>query len=196
MLEGATGNRVRLDLTGTIMRLRRLISGLALGAAMASPVQANGCWDRYSVEAAQIRQFDIMLMVSSLRCQLKGVEFVRDYNAFVVSNRAVLIGANDAVLRHFNSGMGGQAALTAYDRFSTAIANSFGNADTAPDCATIKEMVIAATASDGLSTRERVLGWAQQAGMDPVLAEGRCELQTAAIDPAQPVRPRRIAATH
>lgn len=159
-----------------------LAGAVALVACLVTPAQA-ACWQQQEVEAAQIREFDIMLMVSALRCQVKGQDFVADYNAFVVSNRPVLVSVNDTLLRHFNTAQPGKAALAAYDSFGTTMANQFGNGGgMSEDCAELRAMAVAATASaDAPSSRERLLGAAQRAGMEPGLPGGRCGLTYAAL---------------
>jgi hypothetical protein len=159
---------------GIDMKVGRVLGALALCGALTAPAQAAACWNARTIEAAQIRQFDIMLMVSALRCQVKGVDFVADYNAFVRSNRSVLVGTNAEILRHFNAEMGGRAALTAYDRLGTAMANQFGNGGVSEDCETLRAIAREATATYAPPSREQLLGAAQQVGMEPTLPGAPC----------------------
>lgn len=168
------------------MKIKRLTGALALLCGVAGQAQAESCWDQHLVEAAQIRQLDIMLMVSTLRCQVKGVDFVPEYNAFVVSNKTMLVANNDELLRHFNASMSGRAAYDAYDRFSTGMANQFGNGGGQPeDCETLRAMTVAATATGAaVSSRESLLGQAQRAGMDLAVPGGRCGTIVASAETA------------
>jgi len=175
------------------MNIGRVVGALALCCGMAAQAHA-ACWDARTIEAAQIRQFDIMLMVSALRCQVKGVDLVPDYNAFVRSNKPTLIGANEEFLRHFNAGMGGRAALDAYDRFGTVMANQFGNGGVSEDCETLRSIVRDATAGDMASTRDRLLGAAQRVGMEPPLPGGQCAAEIA--DARDMPSRARVAMTH
>lgn len=178
------------------MKIGRGLAVVAFIGAIAgnTGAQAQSCWDQQAVEAAQIREFDIMLMVSALRCQVKGVDFVADYNRFVVGNKAVLVGANDQIRGHFNTAMGGKAALDAYDQMSTAMANRYGNGGVSDDCETLRAIATGATVATPESTRAFLLANAQRVGMDPALSGGRCAMLVAAapVAPA-PVVPVAIA---
>lgn len=156
------------------MKMGRVLGALALCGVVSAPAHAGACWNSRTIEAAQIRQFDIMLMVSALRCQVKGVDFVSDYNSFVRSNRPVLVKMNEEILRHFNTAMGGKAALTAYDRLGTAMANQFGNGGVSDDCETLRSIAIEASAINIAPSRERLLGAAQRVGMEPILPGAPC----------------------
>lgn len=166
------------------MGFRRCVAAVMLAAGLGQAQAA--CWADRNVENAQIRQFDILLMVSALRCQVRGVDFVTDYNAFVIRNRPILVGANDEILKHFNSELGGKAALGAYDRMSTGMANQFGNGGGFDDCEALRVMVRSATPVDTPATRDALLGQAQRSGMDPLLPGARCAI-AAAPAPAVPV---------
>lgn len=158
------------------MKINGMMGGLALlcGMFAHTSVQAQ-CWQQPSIEAAQIREFDIMLMVSALRCQVEGVDFVADYNRFVSGNHAVLVAANDELIRHFNAVMGGQDALDAYDRMEVAMANRHGDdGSVGNDCAELRTMAILATVAPFDSTQAFLLASAQRVGMDPPLPGGPC----------------------
>lgn len=161
--------------------MKKLVGWAALLCGMTANTGAGAatCWDQRSTEAAQIREFDIMLMVSALRCQVKGTDFVADYNRFVTGNKPVLVAVNDELRRHFNEELGGKAALDAYDQMSTAMANHYGNGGGMDeDCDALRAIVVAATGME--SSRDFLLANAQRVGVDPVLAGGRCAVVVAA----------------
>jgi len=159
--------------------MKRISLGLALlSVAVGQPVMAASCWNQTVTEAAQVRQFDIMLMVSTIRCFRKGVDFSADYNNFVKTKRAVLRAVGDEMIRHLNGSMGGKAAAVAYDRISVVMANRFGDGVPGYECEDIRAMVVEANAAD--ATRTEILSLAQRAGMEPPLPQPRCDL------PAQP----------
>lgn len=175
------------------MKLGRVLGALALCGVATAPAYAAPCWSARAVEAAQIRQFDIMLMVSALRCQVKGTDIVADYNAFVRSNRAVLVGANEEILRHFNAALGGRAALNAYDRLGTAMANQFGNGGVSEDCETLRSIAREAAATSMAPSRDRLLGAAQRVGMEPDLPGAPCASSIAGRDGEPSAPGRQIA---
>lgn len=158
--------------------MKRIIGWVALASGMmaSTGAQAASCWDQRAVEAAQIHEFDIMLMVAALRCQVKGTDFVPDYNRFVSGNRAALVGANDEIRAHLNAGMGGKAALDAYDHISTAMANRYGNGGGVyEDCAGMRGLIVNATPAGAAdATRAFLVANAQRVGVDPELDGGRC----------------------
>ena len=137
------------------------------GQAMAA------CWAPDAIEAAQVRGFETMLMVATLRCQIKGVDLSGDYNAFIRGKRAVLTGVNDELRAKFAAqGLRGNAALDAYDRFVTAIANSYGSGIGAPSCEDFRTILGEANAVP--ASRAALLTLAVEAGADPVREADRC----------------------
>ncbi len=131
------------------------------------------CWTQNAVEAAQVRGFETMLMVATLRCQIKGVDLTGDYNAFIRGKRAVLTGVNDELRARFAAqGLKGNAALDAYDRFVTSIANSYGSGIGAPSCGEFKMILESANALP--ASRAALLTLALETGTDPVRASERC----------------------
>ena len=75
--------------------MKAILGGIMMAAALAaSPAQAAGCWSNISYEAAQLRDFDTMLMVATLRCRINNVDFSADYNRFVREKRSILAEAN------------------------------------------------------------------------------------------------------
>ncbi|MFT3968620.1 MAG: hypothetical protein QM690_22365 [Sphingobium sp.] len=162
-------------------------AALLCGAAASTGAQAEACWNQRAVEAAQIREFDIMLMVSALRCQVKGTDFVADYNRFVTGHKTTLVSVNDEIRAHLNVEMGGKAALDAYDRLSTSMANRYGNGGgMEEDCEGLRAIAVNAAASGAESTRALLLAHAQRVGVDPALAGGRCAVLVAENQAAVP----------
>ncbi|MET0271111.1 MAG: hypothetical protein ABW173_11860 [Sphingomonas sp.] len=106
-----------------------------IGLAAATPAAA-GCWTAPEREAAQIRELQTMLMVAALRCHAVGIEITGDYNGFVRASRPAIEAANLRIKTHFAADGGTQAD---YDRFTTALANAYGDAQT--DAATCAEAV-------------------------------------------------------
>ena len=63
--------------------MNKLIAAAAAVAACSlvasAPVQAQACWGPQAVAAAKLRNLDIMLMVTALRCRKGADDFQPDY---------------------------------------------------------------------------------------------------------------------
>lgn len=142
--------------------------------AMATPLHAQGaaCWNERSVAAAKVRDMETMLMVSALRCRLKGLDFLPRYNAFVRASRPALVEVNDRLRHHFAGAVGQAGALDAYDRYVTAIANSYGAGVEGRNCIDMEAILIEAHFA-GHSV-ESLAMLADRAASNPELPGGRC----------------------
>lgn len=162
------------------MNMRNTLK-LIIGAAIlssAAPVQAASCWRAQAVEAAQVRDFETMLMVSALRCRNSGVNFLEEYNAFVRTKRTALTQVNNELRSQFQKAMGAGAALNAYDRYATQLANSYGAGAEGLDCSDMQSLVRAANAS--APSRAALVTLAQRAGANPRLPGSACPVTIAA----------------
>lgn len=155
----------------------KLLIGVTAAFA-ATQAQAATCWSTQAVEAAQVRDFETMLMVSALRCRNTGMNFLSDYNSFIRSKRTALTQVNDELRSHFQKAAAGKAALDAYDRFVTQLANSYGAGTEGLDCADMASLMRAANAA--ASTRAALVTLAQRAGAAPRLPNNSCPVTFAA----------------
>lgn len=155
--------------------LRKITFALTMMASVAAlPAQAAACWSESAVAAAKVRDLETMLMVSALRCRLKGHDFLPAYNAFVRGSRPALINVNDRLRAHFAHSVGPAGALNAYDRYVTAIANSYGAGVEGLDCTDMESILGAAQAAGHSLTSLEAL--AERAESSPELPGGRCNL--------------------
>jgi len=169
--------------------VRTVVTGAMVAAMAAVPAQAQRCWNQTLVEAAQVREFDIMLLVATLRCQAKGVDLSSSYNGFVAAHKPVLKAVGDELLRELNASLGGTAALKAYDSMSVTMANKFGQGIEGLECSDFQAMIAEGRAVR--STRADLLALAQRAGADPALPAPRCAVVAqAAAAPAQVIAGR------
>lgn len=161
---------------GMVGKTLRSICFVLTMIAVATPLHAQGtaCWSDPSVAAAKVRDLETMLMVSALRCRLKGQDFLPQYNAFVRGSRPVLIEVNERLRRHFAEAVGPAGALDAYDRYVTAIANSYGAGVDGLDCTDMASILGAAQAAGHSLTSLEAL--AERAQSSPELPGGRCNL--------------------
>lgn len=154
---------------GTLIAAGAAILSVGLGSSQA----VAACWSSTAVEAAQVRDFETMLMVATLRCQIKGMDLSNDYNQFIRGKRAVLTGVNDELrARYAGEGLKGNAALNAYDRFVTSLANGYGGGSDKYGCEDFRAMMSSANAAP--ASKSALLALAVQSGSDPVPAEQRC----------------------
>lgn len=154
----------------------RKFAGLAAlaGALVATPAAA--CWNAGTMQAAQIRHLDVMLMVSALRCR-KGVDdFLPHYNRFVVRHRSVLQEASGALTSHYRN-LGQKHADLALDRFVIGVANAYGAGHPSMGCGDLG--ALARQLADTPQDRETLTAAAYRNGTME-LASGECRVRIAA----------------
>jgi len=150
--------------------------GLAAAALVAAqPAEAAmGCWNGESAAAAKVRDLQSRLMVATLRCRAIGVDLLTDYNQFVRDNRSTLQAANGVIKAQFASGYG-PAGETAYDSFTTALANAYGGDATSGEiCETTAGAAREAAAAAG--DVGKLLAIAERFGPSPDLPGGECPI--------------------
>jgi hypothetical protein len=160
----------------------------ALAAAMPlAPATANTCWKTAAIEAAQVRDMDMMLMVSALRCRGTAHNFLPAYNRFVQDKRVALTGLNDELRAHFRAQVGPIAGLGAYDDYVTSLANIYGAGVGGLACRDLQSIADAANALP--PTRSALLELAAAAGMTARINGARCDVVIALADTAKPKEP-------
>jgi hypothetical protein len=149
------------------------VAMLSLMSAQAqAQAQAQRCWAPALVEAAQIKEFEIMLMVATLRCQARGTDLSTSYNRFIAAHRPALRAVGEEIVRALGRSHGGKAALRAYDRLGVLMANRYGNGIPGLECEDFRLMI--AEAETTPQGRGGLVGLARRAGMDPTLPAPRC----------------------
>src|SRR5687767_12068066 len=156
----------------------------ALGLAAASllfvqPAQAAmSCWGQQETAAAKIRDLQSRLMVATMRCQAMGVDVLGAYNDFVRVNRTTIQAANGVIKAQFQAGHGIEGE-TFYDRFTTALANEYGddptNGEICDQTADVAAEAAAAQGDIGL-----LLALAERIGPPPPLPGGECPISFSA----------------
>lgn len=159
--------------------MKSMIAMLAAGLALVSgeAQAAANCWSDTAYEAAQLRDMDMMLMVATLRCRMKGTDFSTDYNKFVVDKRPILAAANIEIQSAFAKSVGKAKALGAYDDFMTKIANSYGNGMTGMACQDFA--ALARTAAEAPAVRASLVTLANEIGSKPPVPIERCSATVA-----------------
>jgi hypothetical protein len=116
-----------------MMRYKGLLFALAAVPAMfaAAPAAAQMA----TSEAEQLRQLDIMLMVTALRCRSDADDFQADYNRFSARHLATMNQAAQQLRANYGTG---QQAVRRLDRISTTIANRFGQGHPWLECGQLR----------------------------------------------------------
>jgi len=123
--------------------MRKFVAAAAVLAAStmvaSMPAQAQSCWSNAAVDAAKVRNLDIMLMVTALRCRMGPDNFQPDYYKFSAAHQAELNVANGTIRAQFAGGAP-KAADRALDKMSVKIANSYGTGHTSMGCRELRQV--------------------------------------------------------
>jgi len=157
---------------------RAIMAGVIAATSIAVPAQAQRCWNQASVEAAQVKEFEIMLMVATLRCQAKGLDLSGDYNGFIAAHRPALRAAGEEIVRELKVGSTAAVAMKAYDKLGVVLANKYGNGVLGLECLDFQAII--AEAKSAATGKPQLVTLAQRAGMNPELPGPRCTAPVAA----------------
>ncbi len=122
----------------------KICVALALSASAITPAQA--CWTSEEQAAATASNFNMMLMVSALRCRNGRDNFIEDYNRFVGQNNALLGQINSVVQDHYAKSVGAKMAIEAADQMNVGFANHYGGGLDGMTCADVKSLAVEASA--------------------------------------------------
>ena len=160
------------------MKNRALKGALGLAAAsllFTAPAQAQmACWGPKEAAAAKLRDLQSRLMVATMRCRAMGVDVLGPYNDFVRTNRDTIQAANGVIKAQFVAGHGPDG-MDQYDRFTTALANEYGDDPT--DGAVCEETaMVAVEAASAQGDVTALLALADRTGPPPILPGGECPI--------------------
>jgi len=91
-------------------------------------------------QAQKLRELDIMLMVTSLRCRFGSDNFQPDYQAFSARHLNTMNGAAKQLTTALSVKHGAKGATRALDRLSTRMANAYGSGHPTLDCGQLKQI--------------------------------------------------------
>ena len=152
--------------------MRKTMCAAVAVLSVVTPANA-ACWTAEPASAARVRDLQTFLMVETLRCSAIGFNISRQYNAFVRGNRAAIGDANDRLKTFFIQSSGPVYGQTAYDRFTTRLANNYGASPTNADtCDHARSVADEATQMDNDS--EGLMMIADRQGLDTDLPGGLC----------------------
>lgn len=100
--------------------------GALLMMASAPALAAPSCWSPELVQAARLRQLDVLLMVGSLRCRSSAQDYRAAYDRFLLRHRTLLGKVNQEILTEMRVKLGSVGALDALDKASVRMANQYG----------------------------------------------------------------------
>ncbi|MDP3676003.1 MAG: S-adenosyl-L-homocysteine hydrolase [Novosphingobium sp.] len=149
----------------------------ATGIVATAPAQAQSCWGPQAIAAAKMRNLDIMLMVTALRCRKGPDNFQPDYYAFAAAHQAELNVANGVLRAQFTGG-GTTAANRALDRMSTSIANSYGVGHPELGCGELRKVTRDLSTA---RTRGVLLAAADALVGAPAIPGGQCAMRVATV---------------
>ncbi|MFM9935144.1 MAG: S-adenosyl-L-homocysteine hydrolase [Novosphingobium sp.] len=101
-------------------------SGALLIMASTPALAAPSCWSTELVQAAKLRQLDVLLMVGSLRCRSGAQDYRAAYDQFLMRHRPMLGKVNQGILNEMRAKLGPIGALEALDQASVRMANHYG----------------------------------------------------------------------
>jgi hypothetical protein len=129
-----------------------VVAAMSSLVLMSSPVLAENCWYPHEMRAAQLRDFQSMLMVGTLQCKGANSAAVESYNRFVTKQRGLLDANNYVLKAHFLREEGIEKGGAAYDGYATSLANNraarLGDPAFCPTVETFATLAEAASAAE------------------------------------------------
>lgn len=117
---------------------KRFLGAIVMSSGLLAAAPANA--DPGLDKAHALRTFDIMLMVTALRCRTGAHDFQADYYRFAARHVGTLNRAGATLRAEFASGLNARHADRALDRMGVRIANSYGDGHPWLGCAQLGEL--------------------------------------------------------
>lgn len=113
------------------------LTAMAGSLALTSmPATAQSATD----DARQLRQLDMMLMVTNLRCRRLGEDFTAEYNTFTSAHLQTMRGANQQLLASYGGNGSERQKANNLDRLITSMANEYGLGHPWLECAELRRI--------------------------------------------------------
>jgi hypothetical protein len=145
-----------------------LIPALLIGPA----AQALPCWKSEDVNVARIRQFEVMLLIVSLRCKGSGVDITASYERFRTAQRPSIL-SNENKLRSRYGANSSKEGLRDYERYMTGLGNFYGAGSSDENSCRMFGMVTEELAKP-TSNGDMLATFAMEMVRDPRLDSERC----------------------
>lgn len=120
-------------------KLNRFAAALAATAALVGMPQPAVAAVSPS-DASKLRQLDIMLMVTSLRCRFGADNFQADYERFAASHNPLMQDAFRSLQADYTARLGAARTKKALDSISVGMANKYGQGHPWLGCGELKAM--------------------------------------------------------
>ncbi|MGX7952293.1 S-adenosyl-L-homocysteine hydrolase [Tsuneonella sp. HG249] len=121
---------------GKFNKFAAVAAGAAALAAVSQPAAAAVSPN----DASKLRQLDIMLMVTSLRCRFGADNFQPDYERFASNHNPLMQDAFRSLQADYTARMGPARTRKALDSISVGMANSYGQGHPWLGCGELKAM--------------------------------------------------------
>ena len=147
---------------------------LVLSAVLAfeAPASAASCWSPDAIGAARLREFEVMLMAVTMRCNRMGFNLQQSFDQFRVMQKRALEVAETKLRAHFGINAERSGRLD-YDRFLTSLGNFYGTGKTDGQSCTMFQMV-ATELGKPSATIDHFADIAMQMIRDPKIETARC----------------------
>lgn len=135
-------------------RMINSVAALASAAVLAAtplPAMANPQVRMDAQSAEQLRQLDIMLMVTQLHCRRGSHAFGAEYDRFSANHLPVMRAANRQLRRSYAAGRSNRAQRRMMDTLSTSMANRYGLGHPWMECAELRELAGELASTDSLT---------------------------------------------
>lgn len=169
---------------------------LSIASANAAPPDRN-CWQADEQRAAEVHNFQTMLMVGALKCRDRVPAALDGYNAFMGAKRDLIVANQYVLMSHFIREYGDSSGIGAFRDYETRVGNQHSGADNLARCEAIGAMGrMAANASEAdLRELARVVGEDSLTTVCPNLAKDDGLAPTVAATSASEEPPAVPAAT-
>jgi|GEM_PF-2946362 len=154
----------------------RFLGLVPLAAMAATPAQsASTCWDNEAVGAARVMEFQIAMMIATLRCTALNLDLEGDFKRFAESNKIVLKDADLRLKKQF--GGTGRVSHASYQNFQTTVSNRHSYRDpTVQTCTLFRD--VAAELGKADTSAATLTSFANALIPEPWIEGDRC-VQTA-----------------
>jgi hypothetical protein len=123
-------------------------------SAHAIPSPGSNCWKADEQRAAEVHNFQTMLMVGALKCRNSVPAALDGYNSFMSSKRDLIVANQYVLMGHFIREYGDSNGLGAFRDYETRVGNQHSGADNLARCEAIGAMSRMAAGASETDLRE------------------------------------------
>lgn len=123
-------------------------------SANAMPTPGSSCWKADEHRAAEVHNFQTMLMVGALKCRNSVPAALDGYNSFMSSKRDLIVANNYVLMGHFIREYGDSNGIGAFQDYETRVGNQHSGADNLARCEAIGAMSRMAAGASEADLRE------------------------------------------